>query len=503
MWGRTQKASVEFMSVNRSGTGNDYKSYGTRPQPSLGDWMKMLLKEVWLMLAIFSIIAILGIAFAMTMQKKYTAEARLSVLVGDEYIYMSNAGANATGEGATPKQEQIVQSEIEVLTSAPVATRTVQAIGLDKLFPPKADDKSEKALNPEAKFNTGVEKLRREFGASSTPNTTVIHLYMNNKDPQMAALSLNKMIDEYLVYRRQVLFENRTPGFQEQKDEFSRQLEVVNGQISAFLKANGVSDYEAERTALQTLLANTRQELLSTTTKLYESEGRYSSTSSTYSQIPSEVRLSFETDNSKKRLELQQQLSDLLTRYTDNAQPVIEMKKRIAALDGVINSDDGRRAGVIRTGPNPVKDSLATDKARNQAEVQAMRERRDILAQQVAQLEARAMALAAVKPQYEDLLRRKAVLEDQVKQFSNREATARAQIELAQTSSDNIRIIERAVVPTKGRSMKKVALIGSVLFAAFTALLAGILRALLRNNAPAPRAVVRNLGLPVLATVAR
>ena len=213
MWGRTQKASVEFMSVNRSGTGNDYKSYGARPQPSLGDWMKMLLKEVWLMLAIFSIIAILGIAFAMTMQKKYTAEARLSVLVGDEYIYMSNAGANATGEGATPKQEQIVQSEIEVLTSAPVATRTVQAIGLDKLFPPKADDKSEKALNPEAKFNTGVEKLRREFGASSTPNTTVIHLYMSNKDPQMAALSLNKMIDEYLVYRRQVLFENRTPGF--------------------------------------------------------------------------------------------------------------------------------------------------------------------------------------------------------------------------------------------------------------------------------------------------
>lgn len=463
----------------------------------------MLLKEIWLMLAIFSIIAALGIAFAMTMQKKYTAEARLSVLVGDEYIYMSNAGSNATGEGATPKQEQIVQSEIEVLTSAPVATRTVQAIGLEKLFPTKTDADETKITDPEVKFNTGVEKLRREFGASSTPNTTVIRLYMSNQNPQMAAQSLNKMIDEYLVYRRQVLFENRTPGFQEQKDEFSKQLEVVNGQINEFLKANGVSDYDAERTALQTMLATTRQELMSTTTRLYESEGRYSSTSSTYSKIPSEVRLSFETDNSKKRLELQQQLSDLMTRYTDNAQPVVEMKKRIAALDNVINSDDGRKAGVIRTGPNPVKDSLATDKARNQAEVQAMRDRRDILIQQVTQLEGRAMALAAVKPQYEDLLRRKAVLEDQVKQFSNREATSRAQIELAQTSSDNIRIIERAVVPTKGRSMKKVALIGSVLFAGFTALLAGILRALLRNNYPTPRSVGRTLGLPVLATVAR
>ena len=126
-----------------------------------------------------------------------------------------------------------------------------------------------------------------------------------------------------------------------------------------------------------------------------------------------------------------------------------------------------------------------------------------MLADQVAQLQARAVQLSQSRPEYEDLLRRKVILEEQVRQFSTREASARAQNELSQTSNDNIRVIERALVPTRGKSLKKYVALGAILFAALTALMAGLVRAFSRSSFPTSASVGRTLGLPVLATVTR
>jgi uncharacterized protein involved in exopolysaccharide biosynthesis len=460
-----------------------------------------MMREIWLMLIVFLLISILGIAFALTLQKKYTAEARLSVLVGDEYVYASSVGK--AGEGASPKQEQIVQSEVEIISSAQVASRVVRNIGISKLFDAKDIVVPPAQDNPEHRFNVGVELFRKELNAFASPNTTVVKLTLANKDPQVAAAALNKLIDEYLSYRREVLFEDRSSGLAGQKNQFESELEAVQREISDFLAANGVSDFDAERLALQNLLATTRQELLMSQSRLSESRGRLASSSASYSREPSQIRLSFESDNSRRRLELQQQLADLLTRYTETSQPVVDMRRRIDALDALLDLQSGREAGIVKTGPNPVRDSLATDRARAQSDVQALSEREAVLSQQVQQLQGRAMALASRRPAFEDMQRRKAVLEDQVRQFSTREASARATTRLNSISNDNIRVIERAIPPTKGKSMRKFAALGAIMFAGFTALVAGAMRALSRTNFPTPGSIGRTLGLPVLANVSR
>ncbi len=476
-------------------------SNNTRADLSIGDWIKLLMREFWLMALVFVLISALGIAFAMTMKKNYTAHARLSVLVGDEYIYSPRVGAD--GAGAAPKQEQIVQSEVEILGSAQLAARVISAIGLNRIFEPKDLIITQGPDTPERKFNMGVEALKKNFAAYGSPNTTVIQMSFKNKDPEIAAQTLNRWIDEYLSYRREVLFEDRSGPIGEQKSEFSGELEGVQNEIEAFLRRMGVADFESERTALQSLLANTRQELLSTQSRLSEAQGRFNTTTQYYSKEPSQIRLSFETDNSRRRMELQQQLAELQTKYTDESQPVMDMKRRIESLDALLNSAEGQSAGTIRTGPNPVRDSLASERARSGAEVEALISREAILSAQVRQLQDRSMQLSEARPQYEDLIRRKAVLEEQVRQFSTREAAARALSHMSASSNDNIRVIERAVVPTKGKSMKKFVALGAILFAAFSALVAGALRALSRTNFPTPGSVGRTLDLPVLATVTR
>jgi uncharacterized protein involved in exopolysaccharide biosynthesis len=472
-----------------------------RPKLGLDDWTRLLWREKWLMMAVFSLLSLLGLSFAMTLEKEYTATARLSILLGDEYIFTPRVGAAA--EGSAPKQEQIVQSEVEILTSAQVAERVIRSLGINRLFEAKDIVIAQGPDTPDRRIAFGVASFQKKFAASATPNTTVVRLAYSSRNPDVAAQALNKLIDEYLTYRREVLFEDRTNSLTQQRGEFEVQLQTVQQELSGFLARNDVADFDAERGSLQGLLAATRSELLSVQGRQREAQGRYVSTDASYQREPAEIRLSFESDNSRRRIELVSQLVELQTRYTDDSQPVRDARRRIEALDEVLNSPQGQASGNTKTGANPVRDTLATDRARNLADFEALQQREAVLTAQSAQLQARAVQLSQSRPEYEDLLRRKAVLEEQVKQFSTREASARAQNELNRTSNDNIRVIERANVPTRGTSMKKLAGLGALLFAGITALMAGLVRAFSRSSFPTPASVGRTLGLPVLATVTR
>lgn len=485
---------------SRSSGGYDGSS-DARPKLGLGDWAGLLWREKWLMMAVFSFLSLLGLSFAMTLEREYTATARLSVLLGDEYIFTPRVGA--AGEGSSPKQEQIVQSEVEILTSAQVAERVVRGVGLGKLFDAQDIRITQGPDTPERRIAFGVADFQKKFGAAATPNTTVVRLAFTNRDPDIAALALNRLIDEYLGYRREVLFEDRTGSLSNQRTEFEVQLQAVNQELTGFMGRNGVADFEAERTSTQVLLANVRADLLSVQARQREAQGRWASTNQSYEREPAEVRLSFETDNSRRRIELASQLADLQTRYTDDSQPVRDAQRRIEALDQLLASEQGQAAGSTKTGTNPVRDTLNTDRARNLADVEAMDQRESVLAAQEAQLQARAVQLSQNRPEYEDLLRRKTILEEQVKQFSTREASARAQNELSRTSNDNIRVIERANVPTRGKSLKRYVAMGAIVFAALTALMAGLVRAFSRSGFPTSASVGRTLGLPVLAMVTR
>ena len=64
-----------------------------------------------------------------------------------------------------------------------------------------------------------------------------------------------------------------------------------------------------------------------------------------------------------------------------------------------------------------------------------------------------------------------------------------------------MRVIERALPPPTGSSLRKPVLGGALAFAAFTALCAGLLRAFLRRGIPTAAYAERSLGLPVLASL--
>ena len=85
-----------------------------------------------------------------------------------------------------------------------------------------------------------------------------------------------------------------------------------------------------------------------------------------------------------------------------------------------------------------------------------------------------------------------------VRDFTVKEEQSRAAQEIAALTNDNIRIVQRAIPPSKGKSLRKPVVVLAFLFAGFTALCAGLLRMFLRPGMPTPQSASRTLDLPIL-----
>ena len=203
---------------------------------------------------------------------------------------------------------------------------------------------------------------------------------------------------------------------------------------------------------------------------------------------------------SDKLATLRVQREDLLSRYRNDARPVQEIDSQIAQLEAGIAAGRTRTEGAKRLGINPVYQTVETERVTIAADIAALRQ--SLLAQneQVAKLTQRSLKLAALEPRYQQLTLGRDVLQANVRDYTVKEVQSRASQDIAASENDNIRIVSRAIPPTKGVSLKRPVAMLAVLVAGFTALCVGLVRMLLRPGLVTRRVAERAYALPVLAT---
>ena len=134
------------------------------------------------------------------------------------------------------------------------------------------------------------------------------------------------------------------------------------------------------------------------------------------------------------------------------------------------------------------------------AEVDALRRSLAALSGQMDELTQRRLKYAELEPQFQALSLDREVLLANVRDFTVKEEQTKSAQEIASKTNDNIRIVSRATPPTKGTSLRRPVAGLALMFAAFTALSVGLVRALLRGGVSTVRGAERAYGLPVLAS---
>jgi uncharacterized protein involved in exopolysaccharide biosynthesis len=454
------------------------------------------------MILTFLVIALIGAVVAFSLKTTYPAHSSLMIRLGQAYVYQPQVGDAA--RGAAPDNDQVVQSELEILQSDAVKIRVVNDIGLARLYPElgrayaTADPQKREALQQSA-----MRAITSGLKVAAAPDTSIARLTYTDKDPERAALILNTLVDEYLRYRKTVLIDRNLGPLDQQRRAFQAQLDAADAAYQKFLTDNGIGDYDVEKTSLAQLYTQLLTDSYSVGAQDAEVEGRLGVTSREVANAQPEIGLFHDLDHTAqdKLAQLKVDRQDLLSRYQPNAQPVRDIDQKIAAQQALVSSGQANGPGARRVGVNPIYQTLQTEKNQLEAQAASLRDRKAALAAQLAEVAARRQKLAALDPQYQELARQRDLLTVNVRNLTQHEQESQAAEALAQSGDDgSIKVIERAYPPTKGKSLKWVVLGGALVFALFAAVCVGLLLGFLQKGYPTAEAVERTLDLPVLVT---
>ena len=469
---------------------------------STEDLPALLWRRKGLMALVFLLVLGVGVALALRMKTQYQAHSSLLVRLGQEYVYDPRVGDAA--RGAVPDTGQVIQSEVEILQSTPLKQKVLADIGLDKLYPDLA--KKWAGASPEEQRQidgAALKAMETGLKVFTAPDTSVVRIGFSHPDPVLSATVLNTLLDEYLVYRRQVLTDRDAGALGDQRRNFQDKLAAADAAYRRFLTDNGIGDFETEKSSLAASYGQLLSESYAVAAQLSETEASLAVTSRQAAGTAPEIGLFRDLDHSvaDKLQTLKIERQDLLSRYQPTAQPVRDKDAQIAALEQI--QAQGSGAGGRRVGVNPVYQTLQTEKAQLESRAASLRSRKAALAQELAQITDRRQKLTELEPRYQELARARELLSANVRTFEGREEDAQARQALDQKGSDAIRVVERAAIPTKGTSLKAPVVLVFAALGVFLAACAGVLAALFSRGYPSAAAVERTLVLPVLAAAPR
>lgn len=375
-----------------------------------------------LMVLVFLLVAGAGVFVALRMKDSYPARSSLLVKLGQEYVYQPTVGD--AGRGAIPDNDQVVQSELEILQSQAVKAKVVDDIGVARLSPSLG--RAYAAAGPDKRRDIVAAVIRgidKGLKTQTAPGSAIVKLNYTADNPELAALVLNTLVDEYLRYRRTILIDREAGPVQAELKAFQDKLSAADAAYQKFLADNGVrsGDFEAEKTYLTTSYAQLTTDAFANQAALHEAEGRLAAASSQLASQPAEINLYRDPDHSASDevAKLRVQRQDLLSRYLPTAQPVREIEQKIAAAEALAKHgpDDG---GARRVGPNPIYQTLISEKNQAEAQVASLRGREAEIARLIAGVADRRQKLAMVEPEYQTIARQRDLLSANVKTLAQR-----------------------------------------------------------------------------------
>lgn len=473
---------------------------------SLRDFLTLLFRDWKILLATFLAVVLLATIVSFVPSVKYTANSRLLVMLSREYVFRPEVGE--AGAGIALDQQQIVKSEIEILSSATLKQRVLETIGLNEIYPEMAD---EPAQTPEARravMNSAIERFGTSLGIEPVKDSNVLRVTFTHKDPEVAAEALNLLLRFFLEQRREVYSQRGSEFLLSQRDEFVTRLNEARSNLEGFKATHGITDMEQQQTQLLRQRGDLEASLLETNSRLSQSNAQLENLQASMRRVPRSIPLYSESaapqalDSAQARLlELELRRSELLTKYAPTSRFVTDINQQIAQARRFLDREQARREETQRVGSNPVFEELETEAIKLRAEIESLRARRESLEQQIATIAERQAELERLGQEYRSLTLQQQILQQQYQSYADKAEEARILDDLDRRQSANIRIIERATPPTEGRNLQPLIILGGIFFGVLAALFVGLVREFSRATMVTPESVERALGLPVLVSV--
>ena len=169
---------------------------------TLRDFLAILFKHKTRIVAVFFSIVITVTVGTLLLSPTYEATSSVLVKFGRENLYRPEVGDKgpiiSLGQ---PNQEEILNSEIEILTNRDLMDKVITTIGVEKLYPDLIDKTYSNGVTPK---DVAIIQFGKKLSVEGVKKSNVINVSFQHKDPHMAAQVVNLLLDYFKEKHLQV-----------------------------------------------------------------------------------------------------------------------------------------------------------------------------------------------------------------------------------------------------------------------------------------------------------
>jgi uncharacterized protein involved in exopolysaccharide biosynthesis len=169
--------------------------------------VSILFKNAKLLTGFFVVVFAVFLGGSYILTPKYKAEARILVQGGREFEVPTDKGNNPPAGVPYITKQEVINSEVEILSGRDLAESVIKAVGLARIYPKIADDG-----DPESeRMNDAIKKFTKNFKAEPVTMSNIITLQYWNPDRSIAIETLQTLAHIY-TQRHAEIFGNKRSG---------------------------------------------------------------------------------------------------------------------------------------------------------------------------------------------------------------------------------------------------------------------------------------------------
>ena len=460
---------------------------------TLGDIYYVLFRHKWKIILCSTAGMLAAVALYLVKPPPYQSEAKLFIRYVLESKSPSPTGDRAKMISPDERGDNIINSEIEILTSLDLAQHVVDTIGPDKILAKAGGGKDRFRAASLVQKNLTVEVPKK---------SSVVRILFQHPDPAVVQPVLSGLIDSYLKKHAEVHQVGATSDefLTQQTTDLGNRLSQTEQELRKAKNKAGVISLDDTKKVYSEQISKIRQELFHVEVEL---SGRSPAVSST--TTPEQID---EYKNACARLDLfRKKEQELLTQFTAESAWVQEIRKQIAEANRVkkkLEEQDPKLASWELSSQKPagLPAGSSGDLSVESAPVTTLESRVKVLNSQMDKIRAEASKLNATEAAILELQRKKELQEANYRYFSASLEQSRIDEALGAGRVTNISRIQEPSPPfkTPAKSFKMMAMvaIGGVLGGLAWAFL---IELYLDHSVKRPSEVETKLHLPLFLSI--
>jgi uncharacterized protein involved in exopolysaccharide biosynthesis len=467
--------------------------------------LTLLFKHKKMVFGIFFAVVLGGVTYLYTTVPKYDSVAQLIVRFGDRSI--PEVDRTQVTELTPSDRREIVLSHAAILGSHDLAEATINAFGLDTVYPEIVADPPAQWSPMDEAVKTFLANLSVDVGTSD--NIITVTLFHPDKD--LVPKLVHKLIEIY-VARQTAVYHNPQRDFlsTEVKDSGTR-LAKAQSELEQFRGKWHITDYDKEVEDLLKQRGDVDTSLRSAESNLIQAQHRQQELEQQIRKVPENIpeQASSEKyralDDAESRLaELQSKKAQMLATYNENSPALSTLKAGIATAQAEVNARKTALKSRSTSNVNSVYQTLQTDLLRTSADAQSFADPVRVLTGQLATIDRRLTDLQQNRGSFNDLQREHQIAEETYRSLSIKYQDARVKDNLNQQRISPATVISQPTLPYKTARPRKLITLLACLFAGMILGIAGaLMREALDDRFTTAEQVAFILDLPVLASFER